>query len=77
MPDAFGADQDTLRMAVERANKLEAEVARLRLCISFLSSAIKSGEPWTDECEEMVNDALNPKGRKEKLNDTCRPSSHN
>jgi predicted ATP-dependent serine protease len=37
-------------------------IARMRRCISFLSSAVKSGEPWTDECEEMVNDALSPKG---------------
>lgn len=29
--------------------------------ISFFSSAIKSGEPWTDKCEESMKVAFPPK----------------
>ena len=31
---------------------------RLRAAIAFMASAIKSGEPWTDECEIVMRKAL-------------------
>lgn len=36
---------------------LEAEVARLREALAFAESCIKSGEPWTQTCEEMFGKA--------------------
>lgn len=35
-----------------------AQVARLRMCALFFSSVIKSGEPWTEECETSLKEAL-------------------
>jgi hypothetical protein len=34
--------------------RLRAEIERLRAALSFARSVIKSGEPWTDECERRL-----------------------
>lgn len=41
----------------DRIQSLEAEVARLREALAFAESCIKSGEPWTQTCEEMFGKA--------------------
>lgn len=37
-----------------RAN-VPAELAEAHRTASFLASAVKSGEPWTDVCESMMD----------------------
>ena len=37
---------------------LQMENARLRTSLGFFMSVIKSGEPWTETCEEMRRKAL-------------------
>jgi hypothetical protein len=34
------------------------EVERLREALAFAASVIKSGEPWTTTCEEVIGGAL-------------------
>jgi hypothetical protein len=36
----------------------DGHIRRLRDCALFFSSVIKSGEPWTEECEESLKRAL-------------------
>ena len=47
---------------VERLRSLAArdakEIARLRQALAFARSVIKSGEPWTPECERIIDGAL-------------------
>ena len=47
---------------VERLRRLAArdakEIARLRAALAFAASVIKSGEPWTPECERIIGGAL-------------------
>ena len=48
-----------------KANELErmrAENDRLREALAFARSVIKSGEPWTPTCEEVIGGALHPRG---------------
>jgi chromosome segregation ATPase len=40
----------------------ETKVERLREALSFFRSVIKSGEPWTDECEDAYRAALTEEG---------------
>ena len=42
---------DEIKIAKERINKLEQ-------LVNFLQSVIKSGESWTDTCEEMFNKVM-------------------
>ena len=41
--------------------ELQVENERLRKWAAFSASCIKSGEPWTVECERMFNEALESK----------------
>jgi hypothetical protein len=43
-------------MIVPRAEveRLRAEIERLKAALAFARSVIKSGEPWTDECERRL-----------------------
>lgn len=36
----------------------QPDVAKLRECLGFFASVIKSGEPWTDTCEAKYREAL-------------------
>lgn len=36
----------------------ESRIRRLRAALAFAQSAIKSGEPWTDRCEEVIGREL-------------------
>jgi hypothetical protein len=36
----------------------EEEIGELRRALAFARSCIKSGEPWTDRCEEVIGRAL-------------------
>lgn len=40
------------------APAVAAERDRLRGALAFAASVIKSGEPWTDRCEEVIGTAL-------------------
>src|SRR4051794_33592388 len=35
---------------------------RLRRCLGFFASVIKSGEPWTETCQREYDEALSPQG---------------
>lgn len=39
----------------------KAREAKLRACLGFFASVIKSGEPWTATCEERYRAALQEK----------------
>lgn len=47
---------------VERLRRLAArdakEIARLREALAFARGVIKSGEPWSPECERVIDGAL-------------------
>jgi hypothetical protein len=49
--------KDKVKFFLER-DEARAHVDRLQRCVLFFSSVIKSGEPWTDECEESIQEAL-------------------
>lgn len=38
--------------------RLKARVAELRRVLAFAQSVIKSGEPWTNDCEKTIGAAL-------------------
>lgn len=43
----------------EKAEREVAErVARLQSCVGFLSSVIKSGEPWSETCQKATDEAM-------------------
>jgi hypothetical protein len=51
-------DSEThFKVAYERA---VGQIERLRHCLGFFSSVIKSGEPWTETCEREYKQALMP-----------------
>lgn len=54
---ALMRDLDTLKaVATEQAVRLgeqAAEIERLRTAVAFFACTVKSGEPWTDRCEQM------------------------
>lgn len=50
--------QERLRYEAAQTARLRAEVRRLREALAFAQSAIKSGEPWTTTCEEVIGGAL-------------------
>lgn len=41
--------------ACERAEAAEATLADARVCLGFFASVIKSGEPWTDICQQRYD----------------------
>lgn len=43
---------------IEWRDDLEAENGRLRAALAFAASVIKSGEPWTTTCEQVIGGAL-------------------
>lgn len=49
------ARNEHLKARVETA---EAKAARLKRCLGFFASVIKSGEPWTETCEREYRAAL-------------------
>jgi len=56
--------RDHLAQCCGKLLAAERVTARLREALSFARSVIKSGEPWSPECERMISGALNE----------CRPS---
>jgi hypothetical protein len=38
------------------------KIKKLEQALGFASSVIKSGEPWTEECEKIITSALNQSG---------------
>jgi len=59
MTDAeWEAKLQTVRDLVAAKARLEAENAALRAALSFAASVIRSGEPWTAECERIIGGAL-------------------
>ena len=51
----FKDARDTYFMESKRA---KAKVTALRAALAFAQSVIKCGEPWTDQCEEIIGGAL-------------------
>ena len=49
---------ETLFVLVGEVRRLRGESARLGEALAFAASAIKSGEPWTPACEEVIGTAL-------------------
>ena len=50
-------DMDKIGLWAE--NKLlRAEVARLKMTVSFFASVIKSGERWSEQCQQHLDAAL-------------------
>lgn len=47
------------RALTAERDALLAERGRLRFCVGFFASVIKSGETWTETCEKAKDDALN------------------
>ena len=41
-----------------RIKDIAQRLIDLQSCVSFFSSVIKSGEPWTDTCEAAMKEAL-------------------
>ena len=37
----------------------DAEVAQISQCLAFFASVIKSGESWTDTCQQELEKCLN------------------
>lgn len=54
----FLAPDEVIASAAEIAT-LRDEVERLRAALAFARSVIKSGEPWTETCERVIDGALN------------------
>jgi hypothetical protein len=54
--DGVGAKQALALVAEVR--RLRGENARLREALAFAQSVIKSGEPWTQTCEDVIGGAL-------------------
>lgn len=52
----------TLERLQRRAAHDAAEIVRLRQALAFAASAIKSGEPWTPECDRIIGGALKSRG---------------
>lgn len=52
-PEALSADM----IAYENA-ALREQIKTLRTALGFAASCIKSGEPWTPECEQTIGGAL-------------------
>jgi len=51
----------TIKVSKELERELTTaneQIAELEKAVSFLSSCIKSGEQWTDTCEQVVDKAL-------------------
>jgi len=42
---------------VSRLEAMESEIERLRKCLAFFRSVIKSGESWSATCDEMFEAA--------------------
>jgi hypothetical protein len=40
---------------------MENEIEQLRAALAFAASVIKSGEPWSPTCEQIIGAALKPK----------------
>ena len=43
---------------LEEVLRVRAQRHRMRKAVNFFASVIKSGEPWTQECETMLCQAL-------------------
>jgi uncharacterized small protein (DUF1192 family) len=43
---------------LERRRVAEAKLAEARSALGFAASVIKSGEPWSNECEIIIGGAL-------------------
>jgi len=43
---------------LEARREAHAEVMRYRRALAFARSCIKSGEPWTDTCEDVIGSLL-------------------
>lgn len=48
-------EQDALEIKALREQR-----DQLRSVLAFAASVIKSGEPWTDQCERVIGGALKP-----------------
>lgn len=60
MPSVRLSTVERLRALAVRDAK---ELARLREALAFARSVIKSGEPWTPECERLIDGALGNRTR--------------
>lgn len=49
------APQDAMRPVIERAAD---SLFNLRTALAFAANVIKSGEPWSPECQEIIGGAL-------------------
>jgi hypothetical protein len=51
-----------LKITIDSLNEdryaLRSKLAKMRDALAFAASVIKSGEPWTDKCEEVIGGAL-------------------
>jgi hypothetical protein len=53
---------ETIMEAAAEIETLRAENERLRSCLGFFASVIKSGERWSEMCEDRYRAALQSKG---------------
>lgn len=57
-PTGPQTDPDLQTEILRHGREPSAQVAKLKECLGFFASVIKSGEPWTATCERMYRDAL-------------------
>jgi hypothetical protein len=56
--EAMLALEGELQARQDEIDRLREERRRLREALAFAQSAIKSGEPWTQTCEDVIGAAL-------------------
>lgn len=58
-PTALAAIREALRLGEQRndeCNALQHKHDRARTVVAFFASVIRSGEPWTEQCEKHFHD---------------------
>lgn len=56
-PDIEGSCLREALAALDAAPKVEEELSKVETTLAFFRSAIISGEPWTQTCQDAFNDA--------------------